>query len=231
MKLEPVWRSACVARLKTRERVVASADHGQHVAAGVVDGQQRALRAGVLLERGAARAALRGRGQADVDDVAGLGQRVAVALAGPLPVGGQKDNFRACLTAGPMRASNLERKRARDESMNVVAGSSGYSPVGMAIVIERARRSARTFSSLPRPAAPALVGGQAVGHGAIGRLLQVEIERGVDAQAGLVHLFGAEALFELAPHLFLEPGRDRRLRLRDAQAQRRLAGLLGLRRG
>ena len=54
----------------------------------------------------------------------------------------------------------------------------------------------------------ALVGGEAIDHGAIGGLLQVEVERGVDAQAGLVHLLGAEALFELAPDLFLKPGSD-----------------------
>ncbi len=75
------------------ERVVAAAHHGQHVAGGVVDGQQRALCAGVLLERGAARRALHGIGQVDIDDVAGLDERVAVALPGPLPVVGQEDDF------------------------------------------------------------------------------------------------------------------------------------------
>ena len=77
----------------------------------------------------------------------------------------------------------------------------------------------------------ALVGGQAVGHGAIGDLLQVEVERGVDAQAGLVHLLGAEVLFELAPHLFLEPRGHRAHGLRDVQAQRSGAGLLRPARG
>ena len=37
-------------------------------------------------ESGAARAAFHGRGKVDVDDVAGLDERIAVALAGPLPV-------------------------------------------------------------------------------------------------------------------------------------------------
>ena len=36
------------------ERKVAAAHHGEHVAGGVVHGHQRALRAGVLLQRGAA---------------------------------------------------------------------------------------------------------------------------------------------------------------------------------
>ena len=77
-----------------RERVVASADHGEHVAGGVVHGQQRALRAGVLLECGAvARAAFHDRGKVDVDDVAGFDERVGEALAGPFPVFRQKDDF------------------------------------------------------------------------------------------------------------------------------------------
>ena len=41
--------------VELRERVVAAADHGEHVAGGVVHGHDRALRAGVLLERGALR--------------------------------------------------------------------------------------------------------------------------------------------------------------------------------
>jgi len=62
LKLEPVWRSAWVERFELRERVVAAADHGEHVAVGVVDGHHGALRAGILLERGAMRAAEHGIG-------------------------------------------------------------------------------------------------------------------------------------------------------------------------
>ena len=78
------------------------------------------------------------------------------------------------------------------------------------------------------PAVAALIGGQPVEHGAVGGLLQIEIEGGVDAQAGLVNLFGAEPLFELAADFLLEPGSDRHLGLGDVQAERRLAGLVGL---
>ena len=57
---------------------------------------------------------------------------------------------------------------------------------------------------------------------------KIQVERGIDAQAGLVHLFGAEVLFELAAHLFLEPGRHRAHGLRNVQAERSGARLLGL---
>ena len=42
--------------IEDRERVVAAAHHGQHVAAGVIDGQQSPLRARILLERSAVHA-------------------------------------------------------------------------------------------------------------------------------------------------------------------------------
>jgi hypothetical protein len=76
----------------------------------------------------------------------------------------------------------------------------------------------------------ALVGGTPSSDGAIGDLLQIEVERGVDAQAGLMHLFGAEVLFELAADFFLEPGSDA-LGLGDVQAERRFARGFGLRVG
>jgi hypothetical protein len=54
----------------------------------------------------------------------------------------------------------------------------------------------------------ALIGGEAVEHGAVGGLLQVEVEGGFDFEAGFVDLLGAEALFELAADFLLEPGSD-----------------------
>ena len=59
-------------------------------------------------------------------------------------------------------------------------------------------------------------------------LLQVEIERGVDAQAGLVHFIGAEVLVELAPHFFLEPRSHGSHGLRDVEAERSVARRFGL---
>ena len=75
---------------------------------------------------------------------------------------------------------------------------------------------------------PALVGCQTIGDGAIGGLLQFEIERGFHAQAGLVDLFGAEALFEFLADFFLKPRRNRHLRLGDVQAERSAARLFCL---
>ena len=80
--------------VELRQREVAPADHGEDVAAGVVHGEERALRAGVLLEGGAPRGCPRGVGQMDIDNVAGLDECVAATLAGPLPVGRQQYELR-----------------------------------------------------------------------------------------------------------------------------------------
>ena len=80
--------------VELRERVVAAAHHGENVAGGVVDGEDGALRAGVLLEGGALRAAFARVGEMNVDHVARLDERIAVALAGPGPVCRKQDDFR-----------------------------------------------------------------------------------------------------------------------------------------
>ena len=66
---------------------------------------------------GAARIAFHRLGKVDVDDVAGLDQRIAVALAGPFPVVGQEDDF-----IGADAGANFEGPRAGDQGMHVVAG-------------------------------------------------------------------------------------------------------------
>ena len=105
--------------VELRERVVAPADHGQHVAGGVVHGHQRALRAGVLLQRGAAcTVPSMASAKVNVDHVAGLDQRIAVALAGPLPVLGQQHDL-VVADAGV----NLQRQDAGDQGMHIIAGT------------------------------------------------------------------------------------------------------------
>jgi len=81
---------------------------------------------------------------------------------------------------------------------------------------------------MPHPAVAMLVGGHPVGHRLIGYPLQVHVQGRVDTQPGLVNLLGAEALLQLLTNFLLEPRRNRALRLRDMEAQRSLARLLGL---
>ncbi len=163
----------------------------------------------------------------NVDYVAGLDEGVAVALAGPFPIIGQQDDL-----VGADTGVNLEGQGAGDQGVDVVAGAGLHGPVGVLVVFEGTSGGEDVFQLarpvLTGPAMAALVGSEAVGHGAVGGLLQVKVEGGLNFQAGFVDLLGTEAFFELAADFFLEPGRHRALRLGDVQAQRGIAGLLGL---
>ena len=171
--------------------------------------------------------AFHGGGEMNVDDVAGLDEGIGGALAGPLPVWRQQDDLRALLAGRADAGVNLQGQDAGDEGVHVVAGPGDDGPVGMPVVLEWRRRRSRGepvvdhIFQVALPSVAALVGGQAIVDGAIGGLLQVQVERGVDAQAGLVDLLGAKALLEFLPHLFLKPGRDRALRLSDVETERR----------
>jgi len=123
---------------------------------------------------------------------------------------------------------NLKGQSARDEGVDVVAGMGLHGPVGMAVVLKR-DAAGQDVLLLVFPAVAALVGGYAVGYGAVGGLLQVEVEGGLDFEAGFVDLLGAEALFEFAADFFLEPGGNGALRLRDVEAERGLTRLFSLR--
>ena len=69
------------------------------------------------------------------------------------------------------------------------------------------------------PAVAALIGRSAIEHGLVGDALEIEVERGVDAQAGAVDLFCAELALELAPDLLDKVGGNRVRRGLDVQAQ------------
>ena len=97
----------------------------------------------------------------------------------------------------------------------------------MLVIVERVAVCEHVVE-LALPAMPALIGGESIGEGFVGGLLQIEIERGVDAKSGFVHLLGAESLFKFAAHFFLEPGRYRHLRLTDVKPKWRTASLISL---
>ena len=97
----------------------------------------------------------------------------------------------------------------------------------MPVLLDREAVGENIFE-LAFPSVAALVGGEAVEHRAICGLLQVQIEGGLDAQAVFMDLVGAEALFQFTADFFLKPRRDRRVGLRDVQAERSFAGFFGL---
>ena len=105
-------------------------------------------------------------GEMDVDYVAGLGEGVAGADAGPLPVFGEEDDGVGC-DAGWAFAGRESQTVAEldDKRVNVFARFGLNGPVGMAVQVrfEEIWIESRTFSRLSIPAMTALVGGETVG--------------------------------------------------------------------
>jgi len=74
----------------------------------------------------------------------------------------------------------------------------------------------------------ALIGGQAVEHRVVRRALQVAVQRGVDAQPAFMHLVAAVLGFEVAADLFNKIRRKRSGVMRQLQADRPVAEIVGL---
>ena len=103
---DPTCRCAWVARLNFERSKVAAADHGFHVAGGIVDREQCALRAGILLERDLSGSVGRQRKHFDIDDVAAGENLVTRLVFGPGIVGAEVGSPSAFRTLRP-RASRI----------------------------------------------------------------------------------------------------------------------------
>jgi hypothetical protein len=157
----------------------------------------------------------------------GLTSASAGRWPSPLPVARQQDDVSIRLPWSIDARVNFKRQDARNESMHIIAGTVCHGPVGMHVVFQRGAGGEYVFKMAP-PTAAALVYGDAIFNGTVSGPLQVEIEGGVDAQAGFMHLFRAETLVEFLPHFILEPRSNQAFRLGDVEAKGCTAGFLGL---
>src|ERR1700682_6266248 len=152
---------------------VAAADHGLNATGGIVDGDERSLCAGVLLEAYTGGAVRRERENPDVTDVARL-QNIRELLLGPGSVG---------LSEGCGVASKLERGDAgagrRNHGVNVSVGIGLVIPVEVSVFFD-GQALGENVLQMSLPAMPALIGGEAVEERLVGGLLQIHIERGVN---------------------------------------------------
>ena len=78
------------------------------------------------------------------------------------------------------------------------------------LVVGERRVAGQNILQMASPAVTALIGGQAVEHGAVGGVLQVHIERGVNPQAAFVNLVAAVFAFQIAAD-FLDKIRRQRI--------------------
>src|ERR1700751_1447888 len=159
----------------------------------------------------------------DIDDVADVEELVGGLEASPDPIWRSKHE-RLLADAG----GDLVRKNAGDERVDVGSGRRGLSPVGMLEIVE-ADAAGDDVEEAPTPSAAALVGCEAVLYDAIGGLLEVEIERGVDLEAGFVHALRAVLAIEFAADFFDKPWSDAVGRRLDVEAEGGGAGSFSLR--
>src|ERR1700733_10753409 len=107
--------------------------------------------------------------------------------------------------------------------MHVRSRSGWLTPVRVMEIIQRSA-GREHIEQVALPSMAALQRGQSVEHGGIGRLLQIQIQSGVNPQTFLVHLLAAELTFQFAAHVLYEPGSDTvRWRL-NMQTERRSFG-------
>src|SRR5262249_7080041 len=86
-----------------------------------------------------------------------------------------------------------------DQRVHVAADGDWLVPVWMAVILQRAAG----FDYVPQmsfPPVPALVNGQAIQYGLIGSLLQIQIQRGIDPHARLMHLVSAIFLLQVTTY-------------------------------
>ena len=163
-------------------------------------------------------------GDAHVNQVSGFQELIGSVEAGPGPVLGRQQEL-----ALPDAARNLVRQQPSDQGVHVASRSRGYIPVRMleSVHVQAARKH---IEKMALPAAAAFPGSETIENRPIRRVLQVQIERGVNLQAGGVNFFSAEAPLQLAAHLFHEPRSDGIRRSLQMQPQWRRARSLRLRR-
>ena len=160
----------------------------------VVDGDQRALDERRLLERHRRRARLVERADAHFDQIAGMHQIGGVRP--PRPRESRSARASPCSGRTAPAPCGLPLSRALDggdDRRDDVAGGDRPRP---AIVLEAVERLALGQDVARRlaPEAAALVDcAQAVVDGAVGRALQLDVERGLHGQAVLVERLGAVA--------------------------------------
>ena len=111
----------------------------------------------------------------DVDHVARLDERIAKALAGPGPAIGQEDNFVCADTR-----VNLEWQRPGNDGVHIISGVNGHRPVRVFVVLDRGA-SVQDVVEFALPSMTPLIGCKPVANSFVGGLLQIKIERGIDA--------------------------------------------------
>ncbi len=162
---------------------------------GVVDRQQRTLRAGILFQADTGRAVRTQRKNPDVANIAGF-ENVGEFLLRPSHVGlTERGGIFSKLQRGDARA------RRGHQRVDISIHFRFVVPVGMRILVEN-RSLGHYIFQMPLPSMPPFISCHAVEHSLIRGLLHIHIEGGVNLQAAFMNLVGSVLVLEVAANLF-----------------------------
>ena len=161
----------------------------------------------------------------NVDNVARMEKVVRIPLPGPGKVIRAEDKLLL-----PDARGHLVGQDIGHQGVHIRPELRRLPPIRMTEVIERAS-GREHIQQVALPSVTALQPGQPIQHGAIGCLLQIQVQGGVDPQAFVVNLLAAKLTFQFTPHVLHEPGSNAVGRRLDVQAERRGLGGVGLRVG
>ena len=207
---EPTCRLACVARLNLLRAKSKPPTIARDLARAVVDRQQRAFHHRILFEPDRLRHAALDGAHVHLDEVADLQEIDGGGLSRP-----RERRFRQLhlmrSDADARAAVAALGRHGRHERGNDVAGENrpvpaiGREPLERALLRQDVAHLAEAAMPLVEPPQPAI-------DGAIGRLLQLRIERRLDLQPVLIQRIRAVFLLERLPDLLDEVRRDGGLR-------------------
>src|ERR1700674_4763358 len=195
-----------------------AANHGLDFTGGIIDGEQRALRAGLLFEL-------------DADSI------VPQFLNGELSEVADPQKVRRFLAAGPGKIAGRKNRAVRadlDDGILFVngEGETGYvaslfdrmAPIVVFVGVEFSEIVADDVWQIALPTMAAFIAVQAVAERLVGDALRADVQRGVDAQAAFMNGFGAIGGFEILADVFEEIGSEVVARILNVQTERRFPG-------
>ena len=150
------------------------------------------------------------RADLDLDEIADLEERGGRRASGPRK---RRRRQLDVVLADPHAGASAGRSRhERHDGRHDVAGEDRLGPSLGGERLDRATLGDDVARRLPEAVPPLVDAAQTAIDRGIGRLLQLDVERRLHAEAGLIERVGAELLLELLANVFDEVGRNRPVR-------------------
>ena len=195
-----------------------TANHGFDFPGGIVDGQKRALRPGLLFElntHGIVPHFLNG----ELGEVTHFQEFGRFLAAGPGEIVGRENS-----AVRPDFDDRVSFAHREDESAQVASLLDRVAPIVVFVGFQLAEIVAEDVGKIASPTVAAFVAVQTVAERLVGNALHVYVQGSVDAQPALVDRFGAVRGFKVLTNLFEEVRRKVVARILNVQTERRLLG-------